>query len=1048
MASASRFFARRAGVTSVALAAAIATALGTALPARATPPPTPPDVAIGMAPQRPANIAAVTSAPSDAVLHFSVALAPRDPAALANFASAVSKPGSPLYRHYLAPGQFGARFGATPATIAAISATLTARGLHVGTASSSGMSIPVTGTVAEASAALHTSFKNYRLRSGRHGLANVETPKLPAAIARNVQGFVGLNQLTRALSRPATRSAEAVDTVESPAAAGAVSTGPTPCTAATNAATATSAYTAPQVAQHYGLDALYATTKGQGATVALFELEPFDPADVAAYQACYETHTAVSLRLVDGGAGTGSGTGEAALDIEEVIGLAPQTNVVVYEAPNDGAGVYDELREIANDDTAQVISDSWGLCEAQAGVAELAQLERPLLQQMAVQGQTMLAATGDSGSEGCYAPPDSYDESLSVWEPASQPEVTAVGGTSAASVTAADKSWNDDFGATGGGISTLWPMPAYQRSLGSLPNSTSAPCGATASQLCRETPDVSAMADVDHGSLAYYGGSWIAVGGTSAATPIWASLVALIDANCTAGSVGFINPALYALAAAHSGALVDVASGPSNDFTTANPGEYPTTVGYDLTTGLGVPHAATLATGLCPAVGASGSGTMSVTPTLVQPSTTTSLTFTYTPAVGQGMVDGELDLTVPGTWTLPTTSPNVSGYTTATAGIVSVIGNTISVTGITAPAGQKVTITYGDTRAGAAPAQTPSVPQISVFAARSRQSKNELTAPLAISPAVRVMPAGQTGVSAVLTRVAGADRIATSIAESRAGFPSDGSAGAVVLARADLYPDAIAGVPLATANDAPMLLTPSSGLTSPLVAEISRVLPIGRTVFVLGGSASLAPAIDLQLESMGYVPVRVAGANRYETAVKIANALGNPTTVFEVDGSNFPDALTAGPAAAMTRGAVLFTYRSATVAATTTYLSTHPVSVRYAVGGPAAAADPGANAIVGADRFETSVLVAQSFFYSPSLVGAASGVTFPDALSGGPITALAGGPIILVPPTGNLPAPTQRYLANVANSVLSGWLFGGPAAVSTAVANEVAQSLVLVPPST
>lgn len=1045
------FSAAPAAAFATVLATVLATGLATALPAHATPAPTPPDVAVGTAPQRPANVAAVSAAPAGELLHFSVALAPRNPAALTAFAAAVSNPNSPQYRHYLSPGEFGNQFGATQVAIAAVSAALTTRGLHVGTASSNGLSIPVTGTVSQVSTALRTSFKSYRLRSGRQGLANVETPKLPSPIARNVQGFVGLNQLTQALSRPAIQASAGSttsDNVDLRAAAAPAATGLTACTAATTAAASTSAYTAPEVAQHYGLDALYPTTKGQGVTVALFELEPFNAADVAAYQACYQTHTAVSVRQVNGGAGTGFGTGEAALDIEEVIGLAPQTNIVVYEAPNDGASVYAELGQIATDDAAQVVSDSWGLCEAEAGVPELAELERPIFEQMAVQGQTVLAATGDSGSEGCYSPPDSSDQSLSVWEPASQPEVTAVGGTSVASITAADKSWNDVFGATGGGISALWPMPAYQLPLGSIPNSTNAPCGAPATQLCRETPDVSAMADLDHGSLAYYAGSWIAVGGTSAATPIWASLVALIDGNCAAGSVGFINPALYALTAAHSTALTDVSTGPTNDYTGANPGQYPTTAGYDLTTGLGTPHAAALASGLCPAVGAAGTGTMSVSPTLVQPSTMTSLTFTYTPATGQGMVDGELDVTVPGTWTLPTTTPNVSGYTTASAGIVSVIGNTISVTGITAPAGQKVTITYGDTRAGASPAQAPSVAQISVFAARSRQAKNGATAALAINPAVRVMPAGQTGISAVLTRIAGSDRIQTSIAESRAGFPSDGSAGAVVLARADLYPDAIAGVPLAAANHAPMLLTPSSGLTSALAAEISRVLPIGHTVFVLGGPASLSPSIDLQLQSMGYVPVRVAGASRYETAVKIANALGNPTTVFEVDGSNFPDALTAGPAAAITHGAVLFTYRSTTVDATTSYLSAHPASVRYAVGGPAAAADPGASKIVGADRFETSVLVAQSFFYSPSLVGVASGVTFPDALSGGPITALAGGPIILVPPAGNLPAPTQRYLAGVANSVLSAWLFGGPAAVNTAVANEVAQSLVLVPPST
>jgi hypothetical protein len=72
---------------------------------------------------------------------------------------------------------------------------------------------------------------------------------------------------------------------------------------------------------------------------------------------------------------------------------------------------------------------------------------------------------------------------------------------------------------------------------------------------------------------------------------------------------------------------------------------------------------------------------------------------------------------------------------------------------------------------------------------------------------------------------------------------------------------------------------------------------------------------------------------------------------------------------------------------------------------------------------------------------------FPDALSGAPVAARAGGPLILVPPTGALPTMTQSYLASVADSVLTAWLFGGTAAVNTAIANQVAQSLVLVPPA-
>jgi hypothetical protein len=836
--------------------------------------------------------------------------------------------------------------------------------------------------------------------------------------------------------------------VAAPAAAA-----PTACAAATTAAAASGAYLPAQIAHHYGIDSLYDTTAGTGVTVALFELEPFSAADIAAYQSCFGTSASVSVRQIDGGAGTGVGSGQAALDIETVIGLAPNARIVVYEAPNDAASVYDQFRQIAADASAQVVSDSWGLCEATAGVAQLAALERPLFQQMAAQGQTVLAAAGDSGAQGCWAPPGSTDTSLSVWEPASQPEVTAVGGTSVASVTSADTSWNTAAGAGGGGISTLWPMPVYQRGVGEIADSSGAPCGAPSGQLCRETPDVSATADPDHGSLAYFGGGWHAVGGTRAATPIWAAITALVDASCPAGPVGFMNPALYALHAATGSPLVDVKTGPNNDFTHTSGGLYPTRTGYDLTTGLGRPNAAALAGALCPSVAPPGSGTMTVNPPLVATSTSTTLTFTYTPgtaagSTSSGMVDGQLQITVPGTWTLPTTTPTNSGYTTSSAGVVSIVGNTIVVSGITLPAGKTMTVTYGDTTGGAPPAQTPSFAQATVFSARSRNGQSGAPAALAISPAVRVLaPGGGVPGQALLTRVAGADRVATSIAAAQAAFPAAGSAQAVVLARADAFPDALSGVPLAAQLHGPLLLTPSSGLTLPVDAEIQRVLATGSTVYVLGGPAALSPAIDAQLRGLGYQVTRVWGSSRFDTAVAIARLLGNPSVVFEADGTNFPDALSAGPAAAITHGAVLLTFGKQSAGPTDAYLAAHPGDIRYAVGGPAAASDPAARPIVGADRYATSTLVAQQFFNAPSAVGVASGMSFPDALSGGPVAALAGGPIVLVPAAGALPTTTQHYLGGIASSVLTGWLFGGTAAVTTAIADQVAQSLVLVPPA-
>jgi putative cell wall-binding protein len=317
----------------------------------------------------------------------------------------------------------------------------------------------------------------------------------------------------------------------------------------------------------------------------------------------------------------------------------------------------------------------------------------------------------------------------------------------------------------------------------------------------------------------------------------------------------------------------------------------------------------------------------------------------------------------------------------------------------------------------------------------------------AASPALpppTVSPRTSTG-QGTLTRVAGVSRIATSIAISKTSFPTARTAGAVVLARADDFSDALAGGPLAVRFQGPLLLTPTTELTPDLRNELLRVLPSGAVVYLLGGVDAISADIEVDLKSTGFDPIRVAGVDRFDTAVKIAGILGDPPSVFEVDGTNFPDGLSAGPAAALSHGALLLTNGSLVAPETAAYLALHPSDTRYAVGGPAATADPSAQRLVGADRYATSVIVARQLFAAPSVVTLASGAVFADALSGGPASALAGAPLILVPATGPLPTPVQGYLDTASNSVLSALLFGGTAAVSTPVARMIAQALVLVP---
>ncbi|HEY2428194.1 MAG TPA: cell wall-binding repeat-containing protein [Acidimicrobiales bacterium] len=302
--------------------------------------------------------------------------------------------------------------------------------------------------------------------------------------------------------------------------------------------------------------------------------------------------------------------------------------------------------------------------------------------------------------------------------------------------------------------------------------------------------------------------------------------------------------------------------------------------------------------------------------------------------------------------------------------------------------------------------------------------------PMASSPA----PTGK------VTRLAGADRDATSVAVSQATQPMAASAGGVVLASDAGFPDALAGTPLAVAKHGPLLLTTPTGLNPAVGSEIGRVLPKGGTVYLLGGSATLSSTIDTQIQAMGDVAQRVAGPDRFGTAVAVAGVLGNPHSILEATGLDFPDGLSAGAAAAKAGGAVLLTNGSAQASATSAYLAAHPGDTVTAVGGPAASADPAATPVAGADRFATAVAVAQHFFTSPTALGFASGLGFPDALSGGSGIGASAGPLLLVPSCGALPSSLSGYLGSVSGSVTRGILTGGTAVVGDDVLGELEQA--------
>jgi len=592
-------------------------------------------VRVGATAPLPAGARVTGTTPSSTPLRLTVALEPQDPAALSTYATDVSTPGSALFRHYLTVPQFADRFGATRAHILAVESALRAAGLKVGNVTANDLTISVTGTAAQVEGAFSVSLAQVTLPSGRIAYANQQPPALPSTIAKYVQGVIGLNDVTldqpqglRALHRVRASTARAPR---------AVGNGPAPCSTATDAAQTESGYTADEIAGAYGFNSLYAGgNEGQGQTIGLFEEEQYQSGDIGAYQSCYDTSASVDNVNVDGGAGTTiKDDTEAALDIEQVIGLAPKANIIVYEGPPTATSSADILTAMVTQNTAKVLSSSWGRCEAQTDPAVIAS-ENTTLQEAAVQGQSFFISSGDSGSTMCYQTGHS-DKSLSVIDPGGQPFATSVGGTFMAEVVddgleyelPTDGSypgefvWNDGTsgGASGGGVSDQWPMPSYQSaasaSLGVISSNSSKSCGG---QFCREVPDVSADADPNSGYVVFATGTaksgvWEVVGGTSASAPLWAAFTALANASatCRGLTLGFENPALYQIAgSSYRANFHDITAADASPFTDeanndlfggANPDNpdslYPLADGYDMATGLGSPIGNTLATSLC-----------------------------------------------------------------------------------------------------------------------------------------------------------------------------------------------------------------------------------------------------------------------------------------------------------------------------------------------------------------------------------------------------------------------------------------------------------------
>jgi subtilase family serine protease len=554
---------------------------------------------VGSVPVLPRGAVVRGAVPSSTEVHLDVSLAVRDPGKLDALLAALSTPGARQFHHFLARGVFAARFGASRSELASVEGWLREKGMTPTGVSQSRLTIHVAARAAILATALRAPLVRVQLPDGRVDFANRVAPVVPAPLAGEVVGVVGLSDLPAVTNDLAHRAAERTRLVGPQATSASV---PRACAAASDAARSNGSFTVAGLASYYAITPLYKLgDEGRGVHVAIAEFEPDRSNDIAAYQRCYGTSATVRYVAVDGGVGSGAGSGEAALDIEDVIGLAPEATIDVYQAPVSAIGDDDEYAAIIAADVDKVVTTSYGLCEPLTEPA-LFTAEGATFAQAAAQGQVVFAASGDEGSTDCFGTGAgaALDAMLAVDDPASQPEVIGVGGTTATSH--GEIAWNSDGSGGGGGISSTECMssaqdnPAVPGVISSLTVADPTLCPAAPSYP-REVPDVAADADPNTGYTVFWNGTWSAIGGTSAAAPLWAAVAALVDASpyCHAmgSTVGVDSASLYGLAATSSygEGFFDVTSG-SNDVTSSGykAGLYPATAGYDEATGLGTPQ--------------------------------------------------------------------------------------------------------------------------------------------------------------------------------------------------------------------------------------------------------------------------------------------------------------------------------------------------------------------------------------------------------------------------------------------------------------------------
>jgi kumamolisin len=449
---------------------------------------------------------------------------------------------------------FAERYGASDDDLAAVTGFAEQQGLSVVLSHAGRRTVRLSGTVAQFNTAFGVDLQHFAYDGGSYrGRTGVIV--LPPALQGVVEAVLGLDD--RPVAKPFFHIAS------------------------DDASSGGGSFTPVQVASLYGFPA----GTGAGQCIALIELGGgYSDDDLATYFSGLGISPAPSVVAVgvDGGANQPSGDpdsadGEVLLDIEVSGAVAPGARIAVYFAPNTDAGFIDAVTTAAHDTTnaPSIISISWGGPESSWTQQSIDAMDSAF-QAASAMGITVLVASGDSGSSD-------GESGNNVNFPASSPNCTACGGTDLVAKGTAIRTetvWDDlaaGGGATGGGASAVFPLPAWQANL-----NLTASDGTVSALAARGVPDIAGDAAPGTGYKVLVDGQSIVVGGTSAVAPLWAGLVARINA-ASGKAAGAINPVLYANAAA------------LNDIVSGNNGSYAAAPGWDACTGLGSPDGAKLA---------------------------------------------------------------------------------------------------------------------------------------------------------------------------------------------------------------------------------------------------------------------------------------------------------------------------------------------------------------------------------------------------------------------------------------------------------------------